>query len=187
MDKQFIAACFNKHATDKGARLHAYEHMYSHVFERVGPVAKLLEVGVKRGQSLAAWCELFPYAEVVGVDIELRTDMVRDSDKAKVIIADSMQEETKGLLGTDYTVIIDDGDHRPDAQWKTFLNLQDAWTTAYVIEDIIGTDNEKTLRRRLKSKGYKNIITYSSKLDKASMSINGVQIEFAFYAIVVYK
>lgn len=187
MDKQFIKEVFNKHATDKGTRLHNYEFMYSEVFENAGPVAKMLEIGVKRGQSLAAWCELFPYAEIVGVDIKPRNDMVTGFERATVHVANSMSEDARPLIGDGYSIIIDDGDHRPDAQWGTFLNLQDAWTTAYVIEDVIGLDNEKMLRRRLKSRGFTNIVTYSSKLNKASMMMNGVETEFAFYAMVIYK
>lgn len=187
MDKQFIRDCFNKYATDKGSRLHNYEFMYGEVFDHVGPITKMLEVGVKRGQSLAVWRELFPSAEIVGVDIKSRDDMVSGFEGATVHIANSMSADVLPLIGEGYDVIIDDGDHRPDAQWGTFLNLQDAWTTAYVIEDVIGIENEKILRRRLKSKGFTNIVTYSSKLEKASMQIKGVETEFAFYAMVIYK
>lgn len=187
MDKLQITAAFEKHGTDKGPSRHGYQQMYSALFEKVGNVAKMLEVGVRRGRSLAAWLELFPGAEIVGVDIKHHHDIIPAAQGASMILANSTRVSIAEKVGTGYDIIIDDGDHRIDSQWQTFLNLQDCWTKSYVIEDVEGADNEKLLRKRLKSKGFTNIYTYSSKLQDAVKNTKKPEETFGFFAIVVYR
>ena len=180
-----IRQAMRTHGTDK-LELHGYDQMYTTLFNKLDSVDKLLEIGVYKGKSLATWLDLFPNAEIVGVDIRERDDVVDAAKAASIIIADSARSSIKETVGTGFDVIIDDGDHRPDWQTQTFINLQGCWTKAYVIEDVIGLDHEKTLRRRLASLGYTDVHTFESKIQNFPMRMSGVIKNVTFYAMVVY-
>lgn len=185
MDKRDIAAAFDKYGTDKGFQ-HGYHQMYADVVNKIPAVTRILEVGVKRGRSIAAWFDLFPNADIVGGDIDLLDSILPEAKKATLIQGNSTKASFATAVGTGFDLIIDDGDHDVDVQWGTFLNLKQAWNHAYVIEDVMGKEAAKTLRRRLKSEGYRNFVIYSSKLQDATIKKDGAQVTFAFYAIVVY-
>jgi hypothetical protein len=185
MDKKDIAIAFDKYGTDKGFQ-HGYNQMYADVINKIPAVTRILEVGVKKGRSIAAWLDLFPNADIVGGDIDLLDSILPETKKATLIEGDSTKASFATAVGTGFDLIIDDGDHGVDVQWGTFLNLKEAWNHAYVIEDVMGTEAAKTLRRRLKSEGYQNIVVYSSKLHNATLETKNGPITFAFYAIVVY-
>lgn len=193
MDAKLIAKTFDMYGTDKGFQ-HGYNQMYSDVFSKITPVNKLLEIGVKRGRSLAAWCDLFPRAEIVGADIEIREDILSAAlSRARIVQGDSTSPTFGVTIGDDYDVIIDDGNHYVDNQWSTFLNLQNNWKKAYVIEDVLGIDSAKILEKRLKSRGFNNYNVYSSKNDKGvfaqsekAKNEGKEPYKFAFYAIAVY-
>jgi hypothetical protein len=177
---------FRKYRTDKG-EMHGYNYMYNALFQTVGEPQKLLEIGIKRGFSIAAWKHLFPECEVVGVDINQREDIVQPALLNTLHFLDSCDPTIKEVVGNNYDVIIDDGSHRVDDQWKTFLNLKECWTKAYVIEDIVGIEGELVLRRRLKSHGYKHIETYDSYLKNVKIQRTSGNQNVNYYAIVVYK
>lgn len=185
MDKKDIVAAFDKYGTDKGFQ-HGYHNMYTDVFNRVPAVSRLLEVGVKKGRSIAAWRELFPNAEIVGGDINLLPDLLPEVNGATLVEGNSTRADFAAAVGTGFDVIIDDGSHDVNVQWGTFLNLKQAWNHAYVIEDVMGLEAVKTMRRRLKVEGYRNFFIYTSKLQEASIVKDGATVKFGFYAIVVY-
>ena len=57
---------------DRMAAKHQYASIYArHLAPRLDAVKTLVEVGVFRGTGLAIWCELFPGARVIGLDIDL--------------------------------------------------------------------------------------------------------------------
>ena len=180
-----IQSAFKSAGTDK-SNLHGYDLMYSRVFEQYPNITKLLEIGIFKGQSLVAWRELFPEAEIVGVDRKIRTDIVEAAMSIKMIEADSARTSIREKVGEGYNIIIDDGDHRPDWQWQTFLNLKDCWTDCYVIEDVIGLENEQLLRRRLDSQGYFKVDTFASKKSNALMRIKGEDVRVPFYSMVIH-
>lgn len=178
---------FNAAGTDKGI-MHGYDQMYQEVFSKIPTMSKMLEIGVFKGASLNAWSAIFPDVELVGIDREIRTDIPPETfNKASIMLANSGRSAVKDIVGTGYDVIIDDGDHRPDWQWQTFLNLQDCWSQVYVIEDVMSEENEKLLRRRLVSKGYTKIQTYSSLLKQAPVQNRGVIEKMDFFGMVIYK
>ena len=183
--KREISAVFKKFKCDKGA-MHGYDIMYESVFGKIGAPSKLLEVGFRRGRSAASWAELFPQADLSFIDIALRDDVIPEAQGMKVIECNSARTKVQELVDSDYDVIIDDGDHRPDFQWQTFMNLENRWKKAYIIEDVIGRENLELLRKRLISKGYRNIHSFSSKLSDGVVRTNGVDVATPFFSIAVY-
>lgn len=177
---------FRKYRTDKG-ELHGYNYMYNAVFQTIDEPQKLLEIGIKRGYSIAAWKRLFPNCDVVGVDINQRTDIVQPALLNTLHFMNSTDPSIGGVVGSEYDIIIDDGSHLIEDQWQTFLNLKECWTKAYVIEDIVGIENELSLRRKLKSHGYRHIETYDSYLKNVEIQRTSGNQNVNFYAIVVYK
>ena len=186
MDIETIQQVFNKHKTDKGF-FHEYYQMYHDVFTTIPNPSKILEIGVKNGRSLASWCELFPQADVVGLDIRTQ-ELIPAASFARIIIGDSKSAEVSKQMERDFNIIIDDGDHHVDYQWETFQNFKRNFTGAYVIEDIYGVENVAILQRRLISRGFSNLKLYQSKkTDAAMVKGYGTVPVFAFYSIVVYK
>lgn len=180
-----LKAAFNYTGSDK-TTLHGYEGMYFRVINDIPALSRILEVGIFKGGSVGAWCNLFPDVEVTGVDIKLREDIHADAFKAQLLVGDSTDASIKTIVGDGYDLIIDDGDHRPEAQLATFNNLEGCWNHAYVIEDVVGSDHEKKLRANLVSRGYV-VNTYSSKKQNVPMMMSGKERMINFYAMVITK
>jgi hypothetical protein len=161
--------------------------MYSIVFDNIGNPESLLEVGFHKGYSAAAWKTLFPEATLQFIDKKEPTDVTPPAQGLPVLVMDSARTAVTEAVGRSYNIIIDDGDHRPDFQWQTFLNLLPCWTNAYVIEDIFTKENVELLRKRLKSKGFNNIHCYQSKFKNARVRINGEMVTDSYYALVIYR
>jgi len=178
-----IFEIFRKYRTDKGT-VHHYERMYNKLFEDIGIPAKLAEIGIQRGYSLAAWKALLPDTEITGVDINIDNINPVALQSATVIHANALRESIVDKLPGTYDVIIDDGDHRTDAQWKAFTLLQDKWTSAYVIEDITGRESVDTLVKRFVSLGYTPSVWDSAF--KGPLRMSGEDKEITWYAMVIY-
>lgn len=192
MDKNTIAAAFSQYGTDKGPRRHNYQQAYASIFSSWTPES-LLEIGVLEGASLAAWKSLFPDAAVHGVELRDKP-LIEAAREIPVFRGDSTNTEfINTTVTTEYDVIIDDGDHRPDVMWKTFLNLENKWKKHYVFEDVCLEENEKLIRRRLNSKGYRKIHTWNSSFNdpktnlRGVVQVNGKMIYPPFYIVVVTR
>lgn len=181
-----IRDAFKSYQTDKGF-VHGYDQMYSVVFDTIGNPTSLLEIGFYRGYSAAAWKHLFPEATLQFVDKTQPVEVTPPAADLPLLIMNSARTAITEALGQNFDVIIDDGDHRPDYQWQTFLNLLPRWTKAYIIEDVFTRENVELLRKRLKSKGFDNIHCYQSKFKNAKVRINGEMVQDSYYAIVVYR
>lgn len=192
MDKNTIAAAFSQYGTDKGPRRHNYQQAYASIFSSWTPES-LLEIGVLEGASLAAWKSLFPDAAVHGVELRDKP-LIEAAREIPVFRGDSTNTEfINATVTTEYDVIIDDGDHRPDVMWKTFLNLENKWKKHYVFEDVCLEENEKLIRRRLNSKGYRKIHTWNSSFNdpktnlRGVVQVNGKMIYPPFYIVIVTR
>lgn len=104
---------FNKYGTDKGNH-HKYAEFYEKYFLsiRENPL-KMLEIGVQNGASLRAWHEYFPNAQIIGMDINDKSEF--DNDRIKTFKG---HQGIRGWLkkfsrkfGSDFDFIIDDGSH----------------------------------------------------------------------------
>lgn len=137
-----LAELFNQYKTDKESS-HNYSFQYEELF---GPirhdVTTVLEVGVQWGGSLRAWRDYFPNAMVTGLDI---SSTLWQEDRIRCHKCDSRdaEEVDKVLRGMTFDIIIDDGDHHPDAQHATRENL---WSYLkpggiYVVEDVQWTES----------------------------------------------
>lgn len=183
LTRREIYDAFTEAGSDKSV-FHGYDLMYHSVLNRMEGINKLLEIGVSRGASLIAWRKLFPEAEIVGVDKKMHEEIFPDALKERIVVMDSARTAIKEQVGSGYQIIVDDGDHRPDWQWQTFLNLEGCWTDYYVIEDVFLDENEKLLRKRLDSKGYFDVETYTSK-SEATIQVRGEMVTGKYYAMVI--
>lgn len=139
---------FNSHGCDKSKK-HQYHLFYDQLFEKYPGPIKVLEIGVFKGDSTAAFIEYRPESEFYGADIFERVpiDEVynRVNHKAKFAKCDSMSSKevisAMRALNCGYNtfdIIIDDGAHWPEANRLTLNNffpyLKSGGT--YVIEDV---------------------------------------------------
>lgn len=155
-----FSIAFNQTGTDK-SYIHGYCRWYEEVFKDFTPKT-LLEIGVKEGRSLAAWRFLFSDCELTGVDINNKDfkQHVLDVANANLIIADSTNENITSILNDSYDIIIDDGSHFFEDIIKTFSNLKDKFTYAYIIEDAMYKHD--TIINSIKQHGFDNIHVFDS-------------------------
>lgn len=137
---------FDKHGTDKGTK-HRYDIVYDHLFSpRRNQELNFLEVGVWKGNGLAAFHEYFPNANLYGIDDFTRVNPeqvpIFKKDRVQWGKCDSTIFEESSLLlrkfGVQFDIIVDDGAHHPHANMFTFMNFKDALKPGgiYVIEDV---------------------------------------------------
>lgn len=144
---------FHIHGADKHSHFHDFYHRYERVFKRFGHRAKLLEIGVKSGNSLAVWGAWFPRGWMLGADIELETfyghwEALRalganTSGNIHVVQGDVRSEEFVSIIHRasfrrNFHVVIDDCNHSADSQILLFEKLFPTFVAPgglYVIED----------------------------------------------------
>lgn len=177
MDTRLFNDTFDHFNCDKGTNhpeSHHYGHMYGRVFRTIGTPSSLLEIGVQRGRSIAAWKRLFPEARLVGVD---NRDVFTindgyaglfprcpDPSTWEFVLGDSREPDIQTKVTGNFDVIIDDGSHLWHDQVATFRNFMDRFEKAYVIEDIVGARHEQFIRDALTSSGFTKFFTFDSNL-----------------------
>lgn len=148
--------------TDKGTT-HSYIPIYDQLFaSRQHDSFNFLEVGALTCGSLRMFHEFFTQAQIMGMDnwsqtcdhtgvpfavngtnlVEIIQQVSRTCPRINLITCDSSNAEqvNQKLQGLKFEIIIDDGDHDPHAQLKTFQNLYEYWhahSGIYVVEDVI--------------------------------------------------
>lgn len=147
--------------TDKGTH-HSYINLYDVLFAPLQHEEfNFLEVGALTCGSLKMFHTYFTQAHIMGVDnwsqqvdheghslamkgvdlIQIIQDVAKNYPRIQLITCDSTNHTQcmEKLSARSYKVILDDGDHDPHAQFKTFVNLWsmlDKHTGIYVIEDV---------------------------------------------------
>ncbi len=114
-----------RYDTDKSANYLAnYEHELGHLYDE--PVA-ILELGVQRGGSLLLWRDLFPAAQVAGLD--LNPVSVPD-DTGRVHVYQGFQQETEVLdairsevAPEGFDIVIDDASHIGQYTSESFWHI----------------------------------------------------------------
>lgn len=142
-----------KHGTDKASRVpghphptHDYLKLYEKVFEEYDNSRlelfdyqfKILELGLGHGASLRVWEEAYPYAKIVGVDLN---DIGQTfGPNVEVLVCDVREDRFPGLMTErgPFDFIIDDCSHCGEMTIPTFHSLwglvkPGGW---YIIEDI---------------------------------------------------
>lgn len=133
---------------------HAYGPLYSKFLKPFVESSKpitLVEVGILRGTGLAIWCDLFPAARVIGLDIDLG-HFKRNKQKLRFMGAfkqnepetyefdqftDNIEYLEELLDGATIDVCIDDGYHSKKANLRTFASMYPHLSNQFVyfIED----------------------------------------------------
>jgi len=154
--------CFDRHGCDKGIR-HGYERVYEPAFKdiRNEPI-RLLEIGILRGASLAAWLDYFPNATIFGIDTFDRVPSVDVPILQHSRVDWYPHDSTEPLdlapanMWDHFDIIIDDGLHTHTAQRQTFENFM-PYADRYFIEDVWAFDHmtpEQKQHKWLKRGGY---------------------------------
>ena len=115
-----------KHGGDKNSSIHDYLEKYEkHLGHLRDTKFNLLEIGVAGGHSLRAWQEIFPKANIYGIDIDPKCK-AHESDRIKVFIGSQTDgdflNKTMDEIG-DVSVIIDDGSHIMEHEIFSFETL----------------------------------------------------------------
>ena len=147
---QTISQLAQKHKTDK------FEHEYCPIYEQfLNPIRKkvknVLEIGVAWGCSLRLWEEVFPNAQIYGIDHNQGN--LFQTDRIHTICAD--QSDRKSLenlvwaFEKDFDLIIDDGSHQIKDQLLSLGILfpilrKDGF---YIIEDLVTFSNKVFYRK----------------------------------------
>ena len=121
-----------------------YSRAYEIYLEGIEP-RKLVELGVFTGVSMALWCDIYPEAEVIGLDVDLNRVAWDDLERRgawqlntpKLFEWDAFDpkplEELKGI-----DVFIDDGPHVTEAVEKVaeFLKPRMNPGGRFIVEDM---------------------------------------------------
>jgi len=139
--------------TDK-FRGHNYGLYYFPEFEGKDNI-RLLEIGIKYGESLNLWSKYFKNGLVEAVDIENKFgNLLNGANNVSVYIKNAYTEDFVNNLEGLYDYIIEDGSHHPNDQKKaTDLYYSKLKTGGkLIIEDIQGKGYLKLLEDYCKSK-----------------------------------
>jgi hypothetical protein len=111
---------------------------YSSLYRKHFPTpSKLLEIGVAEGGSLVQWRNLYPEAEIHGVDCRPESK-VMEKEGFTIHILNQAKPSQLARLPDGFDVIIDDGGHRPYQQLASFNALFPKLNDGgvYAIEDL---------------------------------------------------
>lgn len=138
---------FNKYDCDKHKK-HRYDQVYTKLFEPLkDQQINILEIGVFKGASTAAFYDYFPNATIYGLDIFVRTKPeeidILQKERVHWLKADSTNPAVRSQIkkafpNVKFDVILDDGLHTPKANKQTFENLSPLLNDGgkYIIEDV---------------------------------------------------
>lgn len=150
---------FTKHGSDKNT-FHSYGPIYDRLFPDRAAVRSVLEVGIASGQSVLAWLEIFPNAQVLGIDKEpchnakvgstdpLIHPLVPRPDRLEIIQADLRDIAALKLAvqNRQFDLIVEDSSHQLDDSLRTLFLLYQhiAPGGLYVIEELEGSHSHIT-------------------------------------------
>lgn len=123
---------FERYGSDKSASCHDYAPAYAEILRPFAdrPLS-LLEVGIYKGSSLAAWSECLPTAKIFGVDYCMENcspemqGFLKSKPQITLIEGDINDQSTLATLRElgPFDVIIDDGSHLSGDVISTFNAL----------------------------------------------------------------
>ena len=121
---------------------HGYLSAYANNFSY--PVTKFLELGVNHGQSLIGWSNLYPQAQIIGIDlitnIQTRRFVHRNhNDRIKVEFGNANDPEWLKSISEKYggfDIVLDDCSHMGIQMKTSFQALWESTKYCYAIEDL---------------------------------------------------
>lgn len=143
--------------TDKG-----YAHNTLVIYERLlsgKDIKYIMEIGVLNGDSIRMWNEVFPDANVLGIDINDTSSLELESDNIFIIHGDAyddwfMQdllcgEEKFYMNFNDYDLIVEDGSHilRDQCLAARFYPNFLSTTGIMIIEDIASIEDAHLIQQ----------------------------------------
>ncbi|NJO65483.1 MAG: class I SAM-dependent methyltransferase [Richelia sp. RM2_1_2] len=141
-----LVELFDKYKCDKGSLKHRYDRVYEPALQSLLDKSfTMLEIGIFKGNSTEAWVEYFPHVNIVGVDIFERVKMedIPILKHPRVVgykgsSLNKLKTKFNNIASGGFDVIIDDGLHTHEAQWKTFVNFIPHLKNGgkYFIEDV---------------------------------------------------
>ncbi len=130
-----LKSLLDARGSDK-ASWHDYYLLYSRLFDDLGNVEKVVEVGIGSqstqylshmgsnttpGSSLRALRDFFPAAQVFGADID--PQVLFEEERIRTVVVDQTDPQSfaglAAIAGADVDLLIDDGLHSPDANLNT--------------------------------------------------------------------
>lgn len=131
---------FQKYNSDKSG-YHTYENVYGSLFNDRSLVKNVLEVGIHLGASLKAWKDLFPNANIIGLENNVERFFTEKRIHSMYIdqsIIQTFVDFKSVMRGTKFDFIIDDGCHYLQETKDTFHQLLpmleiNGW---FIVEDI---------------------------------------------------
>lgn len=139
-DVRLFIATFFKYNSDK-SNFHNYETIYAALHKDRGLVKNVMEMGVFFGASMYAWRDLYPNANIIGLEYDetkLFTDRQIMSLYADQRDLESLDVIAKAFKSVPFELIVDDGSHLLQETKNTFFALLpllnvNGW---FVVEDI---------------------------------------------------
>ena len=131
-----------RHGTDKSSSGHDYLRVYEGIFG-ARPVRSVLEIGVDEGRSLLTWADLWPGADIWGVELRRDAPLLVLAG-CTVLFGDATTAATVGELPPlGWDVVVDDGSHQFDDQAASVALLAPLLSEhgVYVIEDVPWDDD----------------------------------------------
>lgn len=137
---EIFAKTFKKYDSDKTGH-HTYENVYGTLFKDRTIINNVLEVGVHLGASLRAWKELFPKANIFGLENNIERFFSEERITSMYVDQSIMKtfDDFKSVMrGTEFDFIIDDGCHYLQETKDTFRELLPLLKVGgwFVVEDI---------------------------------------------------
>jgi SAM-dependent methyltransferase len=143
-----------KYKTDKHTYHKYIQEYYEEAFSKYQDKStNLLEIGVLKGESLKLWRDYFKQGKIVGIDIFIRekfdsvSNNLRNYD-VELDVVDSFEDDLYSVntrqsfidkhSSEGFDIIIDDGLHTANSQYKTFYNFKSLVNPGgvFVIEDV---------------------------------------------------
>ena len=131
-----------------------YAQAYENLLADFTP-KRIVELGVFTGVSMALWCEVYPVAEVIGLDVDLnRVDFDRLADRGaftwnrpQLFQWDAFDPQPLDVL-QDVDLFVDDGPHVTEAVVKVaeFIKPRMAPGGRFIVEDM---DNGADILRQV--------------------------------------
>jgi len=183
---------FNKNGCDKGDGMHGhgYWRVYGPKMEKdYDNEVNILEIGIWKGKSMKSFHEIFPNAQLYGIDVFTRIPSneiaILKEERVHWSEGDSRNPESVARMFNDenwgsdiqFDYIIDDGEHTPIANLKTFKNFYPYLKPGgkYFIEDIWKIDDMTTAelsfnyltKNNNRNRNKQNPILYNELVDYA--------------------